>query len=125
MRSAILLTSTVVLALLFSLQVTLPSASQIKKEVEDEAEEIVERLRWFKERHPEVDPKLRLKRVRDEYQSRQAIRKRMGARQMSAATSWVTLGPSNGAGRITSVAVHPTAIGTVYIGANSGGVWKV
>src|SRR5215217_1325415 len=124
MRSAIVLSLTVVLAVLLSLQVTRPSASQIKKEVEDEAEEIVERLRWFKERHPDVDAKLRLKRVRDEYQSRQALKKRIGVRQMSAATSWVSLGPSNGAGRISSVAVHPTTIGIVYVGANSGGVWK-
>jgi hypothetical protein len=124
MRGAILLSSIVVLALLLSLEVTSPSASQSKQEVEDEAEEIVERLRWFKERHPDVDPKTRLKRVRDEYQSRQAIKKRMRVRQMSSATSWVSLGPSNGAGRISSVAVHPTTIGTVYVGANSGGVWK-
>jgi len=43
---------------------------------------------------------------------------------MSAATGWVSLGPSNAAGRINSIAVHPTSIGTIYVGANSGGVWK-
>src|SRR5215217_5680521 len=119
MRSALLLSSIVVLTLLLSLQLTVPSESQIKNEAEDEAEEIAERLRWFKERHPQVDPKLRLKRVRDEYQARQALKKQMGVRQMSSATSWVSLGPSNGAGRISAIAVQPTAIGTVYIGANS------
>src|SRR6185503_12551268 len=123
-RTAIFLIFTVALALLLSLSVTPPSSSQIKEEVDDEADEIRERIKWFKERHPDVDPKVRLKRVRDEYQSREAIKKRIGPRQMSTATTWVPLGPTNGAGRITSVAPHPTAIGTVYVGANSGGVWK-
>jgi hypothetical protein len=124
MRSAIFLPAIVVVALVLSLQVTPPTASQTKKEVEDEADEIRERLKWFKARHPTVDPNLRLKRVREEYQSREAIRKRMGARQMSAATSWASLGPSNAAGRINSISVHPTVTATVYVGANSGGVWK-
>src|SRR5215213_7511278 len=124
MRSAILLLSTLILALLLSLYLTPPSASQIKKEVEDESSTILERLKWFKKRHPDVAPELRLKRVRDEYQSRDAIKKRIGPRPMSAATSWEYLGPSNGAGRISALAVHPTATGTVYVAANSGGVWK-
>jgi len=123
-RSAILSTAIVLLALLLSLNATHPSAGQIKKEVEDEADTIRERLKWFKERHPDIEANLRLKRVRDEYQSREAIKKRIGPRQMSAADTWVSLGPSNGAGRINSLAVHPTATGTVYVGANSGGVWK-
>ena len=109
MRSALLLTSTIILALLLSLDVSYPGAEQSeKKEAEDETSEILERIRWFKERHPELEPKLRLKRARDEYQSREAFRKQTGMRQMAAATSWISLGPSNGAGRITSVAVHPT-----------------
>ena len=124
MRSAILLLSTLILVLLLSLCFTPPSTSQIKKEVEDESREILERIKWFKKRHPDVAPELRLKRVREEYLSKEAFKKRSGARPMSAATSWVSLGPSNGAGRINAVAVHPTAMGTVYVAANSGGVWK-
>src|SRR5215217_6480524 len=51
-------------------------------------------------------------------------RSEIGPRPMSTATSWEYLGPSNGAGRISALAVHPTATGTVYVAANSGGVWK-
>src|SRR6478672_1883299 len=112
LRNAILLSFTVIFAVVASLYVTPSSSSQIKKEVVDEANEIRERIEWFKERHPEIDPKLRLKKVRDEYQSREAIRKRVGPRQTTLSTTWVSLGPSNGAGRINSIAVHPTTNGT-------------
>ena len=56
MRSALLLTSTIILALLLSLDVSYPGAEQSeKKEAEDETSEILERIRWFKERHPELN----------------------------------------------------------------------
>jgi hypothetical protein len=51
MRSAIFLSSVVILTLLLSLQVTPPTASQTKKQVEDEAAEIRERLLFFYELH--------------------------------------------------------------------------
>jgi photosystem II stability/assembly factor-like uncharacterized protein len=37
---------------------------------------------------------------------------------------WVSLGPTNGAGRFTAVAPHPTAPGRVLAGAAGGGVWR-
>lgn len=123
-RNAILLSFTVILALLLSLQVTPPSSSQRKTEVEDEGDVVRERIEWFRKRHPQLDPKLRLKSVREEYQTREAIKKSPGLRQTAAATTWTSAGPSNGAGRINSIAVHPTTAGTVYIATNSGGVWK-
>jgi len=138
MKSALLLFSSVMLALLLAVYLAPPTyvAGQTesnkdtdKKEKEEDADEdeadmIRERIRWFKKRHPDVDPLERLKRTRDEYQSRQATKKRVGVRPMSVVTDWVPLGPSNGAGRIASIAPHPTAMGTIYVGANSGGVWK-
>src|SRR5689334_21429459 len=123
-RNAILLSFSVMFALLLSLYLTPPSSSQRKTEVEDEADVIRQRIEWFKKRHPQLDPKLRLKNVREEYHAREALRKRLGPRQTAVATAWTLAGPSNGAGRINSIAVHPTAIGTVYVAANSGGVWK-
>lgn len=39
-------------------------------------------------------------------------------------TVWTSIGPTNGAGRATAVAVHPTTAGTALIGAAGGGVWK-
>src|SRR6185503_16859559 len=124
LRTPLLLTSIVILALLVSLQFTTPTSSQRKTEVEDEGDVVRERIDWFKKRHPQLDPKLRLKKVREEYQSREAIKKRLGPRQTASADTWVSAGPSNGAGRINTIAVHPTVTGTVYVGANSGGVWK-
>ena len=123
-RNAILLGFTIVFALLLSLSFATSSSSQRQTEIEDEGDVTRERIEWFKKRHPQLDPKLRLKRVREEYQAREAIKRRLGPRQMAAATTWISDGPSNGAGRINSIAVHPTATGTVYVGANSGGVWK-
>jgi len=123
-RTPLLLTFIVILAFLLLLQVAPPSSSQSKTEVEDEGDVVHERIEWFKKRHRQLDPKQRLKEVREEYQAREAIRKRLGPRQLASADTWVSAGPTNGAGRINSIAVHPTATGTVYVGANSGGVWK-
>jgi photosystem II stability/assembly factor-like uncharacterized protein len=39
-------------------------------------------------------------------------------------TNWVSLGPTNGAGRALSIATHPTVAGTAYVGTAGGGVWK-
>ncbi len=124
LRTPLLLIFIVILAVLLSLQVAPPSSGQRQTEVEDEGDVVHERIEWFRKRHRQLDPKLRLKEVREEYQAREAIRKRLGPRQMAAADTWVSAGPTNGAGRINSIAVHPTATGTVYVGANSGGVWK-
>ncbi len=46
------------------------------------------------------------------------------ARQRAIAAGWVSLGPSNGAGRMTALAPHPGVDGTILAGAASGGVWK-
>jgi len=45
---------------------------------------------------------------------------------------WVSIGPSpivvnNSqpyAGRVSAIAAHPTAPGTIYLGADSGGIWR-
>jgi photosystem II stability/assembly factor-like uncharacterized protein len=38
--------------------------------------------------------------------------------------TWINLGPTNGAGRMLSIAPHPTVPGTLFAGAAGGGVWK-
>ena len=64
-----------------------------------------------------------------------AWRERAGGTQPKFATSsdrWVEMGPqpigvSNGltyAGRVTSIATHPTDANIIYAGSNNGGVWK-
>ena len=42
----------------------------------------------------------------------------------SAQTSWTPIGPTNIAGRITAVAVHPFDSNIIYIGAAAGGVFQ-
>ena len=37
---------------------------------------------------------------------------------------WISVGPSNIGGRVTSVALHPTDPSIIYMGAASGGGWK-
>lgn len=37
---------------------------------------------------------------------------------------WTLRGPTNLTGRMNAIVGHPTAIGTVYAGADGGGVWK-
>jgi len=91
----------------------------------DDAEVILDRLRWFKESHPELDPELKLRVVRQGYDEREGQKQLKSTTVTSEVTeNWVSLGPTNSAGRISSIAVHPSVAGTLYVGADSGGVWK-
>ena len=67
--------------------------------------------------HDDIDPSL--------YESAKA-RVRQMARDNPGTTigPWVSVGPSNVGGRITSVALHPTNSSIIYMGAASGGGWK-
>jgi photosystem II stability/assembly factor-like uncharacterized protein len=107
---------------------SIPAAIRIGQEPErpeDDARVIQDRIRWFKERHPEIAPAQRLKTIREDYQQREAEKARFAAgAQSPEAANWVSIGPLNGRGRISSIAVHPTVPGTVYVGADGGGVWK-
>jgi IPT/TIG domain-containing protein/PKD domain-containing protein len=38
-------------------------------------------------------------------------------------TTWLSVGPTNVAGRVVSIAPHPTIAGLVYVGTATGGVW--
>lgn len=52
-------------------------------------------------------------------------RERHGPRSLSiGGTVWTNIGPTNGAGRLTAVATHPTVAGTIIVGAAGGGAWK-
>ena len=71
----------------------------------------------------ESGPAARLERSRREYERRRGLKRDLATKD-AAADRWVSLGPTNGAGRMTSLAPHPTEMGTVYAGAAGGGVWK-
>src|SRR5262245_18409471 len=96
-------------------------------DIDDEHETITQRARLYLERHGNqgiIDPEQRLRRVKAEY-TRRAIQSSHGlSTEAIPGNSWVSIRPTNGAGRATAIAVHPNTPGTVYIGAAGGGVWK-
>ena len=50
--------------------------------------------------------------------------KTMPVYQTDSPLPWVTAGPTNIEGRITTIAIHPSNPQTVYAGTANGGVWK-
>lgn len=106
-----------------------PAEPPVKGEVEiDEGDRIRERIRLYLSRHGEggrLDPERRLRAIRDDYQRRRSEDATRGiSTQAIGGTNWISLGPTNGAGRTVSIAPHPTDPATIYIGAAGGGVWK-
>jgi photosystem II stability/assembly factor-like uncharacterized protein len=75
-------------------------------------------------RGEEAGPQQRLEMAREEYERRSLATRRQRVRASVAEPTWRALGPTNGAGQMTSIAPHPTVSGTLYAGANNGGVWK-
>jgi photosystem II stability/assembly factor-like uncharacterized protein len=104
------------------------SPSDSNKTVGSEPEAIRQRTRLYLERHGDggrIDPEQRLKAVASDYALRraEAARRRVGPQGVGG-SNWISLGPTNGAGRMTAIAPHPTIAGTLYVGAAGGGVWK-
>jgi photosystem II stability/assembly factor-like uncharacterized protein len=97
-------------------------------DLEDEHDLITQRARLYLERHGDdgkIEPEERLGRVRQEYSRRQAVESRRGfGTEAVQGNTWTSIGPTNGAGRATALAIHPSEPGTVYVGAAGGGVWK-
>ncbi|MCG6963752.1 MAG: hypothetical protein LJE95_10835 [Acidobacteria bacterium] len=92
-----------------------------------EADTIRQRYRLAIERlggdRTPIQPQTMLGRAREVYRrhiARAGSAHALGVAQAGA----VSLGPNNGAGRITAVAPNPTDLGTVLVGAAGGGVWK-
>jgi photosystem II stability/assembly factor-like uncharacterized protein len=102
-----------------------PSGSP-KEEDSDGPEEILSRFELRRDQRGDsgrVDAEKRLAATRAEYEQRRARRGRAQPLGIGG-TRWISIGPTNGAGRMTAVAPHPTRTGTVYAGAAGGGVWK-
>jgi photosystem II stability/assembly factor-like uncharacterized protein len=71
-----------------------------------------------------MDAGRKLRQVRVEYERRlRAARERRLALGIGG-SEWTSLGPTNGAGRMTAIAPVPGSPGTAYAGAACGGVWK-
>ncbi|HYK05999.1 MAG TPA: IPT/TIG domain-containing protein [Thermoanaerobaculia bacterium] len=71
-----------------------------------------------------IDADALLELTRDEYERRRFERSPEIGPDAIGGTVWTNLGPTNGAGRITAAATHPTVAGTAIIGAAGGGAWK-
>jgi photosystem II stability/assembly factor-like uncharacterized protein len=90
-------------------------------ELDGEADAILERARLYALRHGEagrIDAEERRARLAAE------VARRERSPLAITGPSWISLGPTTGAGRAKSIAPHPTLAGTVYVGTADGGIWK-
>ena len=83
-----------------------------------------QRLELFRRRHGDPDPQRQLEVSRREYRRSREEARLMSLHPDVGEPVWASLGPGNGAGRMTAIAAHPTIAGTLYAGADTGGVWK-
>jgi photosystem II stability/assembly factor-like uncharacterized protein len=99
-------------------------------EAEEDSPDLVrQRILLYLQRHGDngrIDPERRREKIAAEYA---LWRQRAGRRGGKSAegvggSEWTSLGPTNGAGRMTAVAPHPTDSNKIYAGAAGGGVWK-
>jgi photosystem II stability/assembly factor-like uncharacterized protein len=95
----------------------------------EEPEDVDGRMRDYLMHHGDngkIDPELLLKRTREIHD--QLEHDIQAARKVHAeaipGSNWVSLGPTNGSGRILSVATDPTVPGTAIVGSAGGGAWK-
>ncbi|HEY3057060.1 MAG TPA: PKD domain-containing protein [Thermoanaerobaculia bacterium] len=82
------------------------------------------RIVEYLERHGDygrIDPEIMLELTRQVKASREAAR---FAPSAIGGSVWRSIGPTNGAGRATALALHPSITGTAIIGAAGGGAWK-
>ncbi len=98
-------------------------------EAPEENEDLEGRTLDYLTRHGDngkIDPELLLRRTREVHEQLERDVHTLGKVSPNAipGSIWVSLGPTNGAGRILSVAPHPTVPGTAIIGAAGGGAWK-
>jgi photosystem II stability/assembly factor-like uncharacterized protein len=95
----------------------------------DVREDLEGRTRDYLMRHGDngkIDPELLLKRTHDIHKQLEHdihAFKKIHADAIPG-SNWVSLGPTNGAGRILSVATDPTVPGTAIVGSAGGGAWK-
>src|SRR5215204_42209 len=89
-----------------------------REEVEKEGPDLIRaRIEYYRRRH-ENDPARRLQLARGELTRRAGRDAKRAAGLLSAAPQWRPLGPSDGSGRMTAIAPHPTVPGTLYVGAD-------
>lgn len=100
----------------------------VRAEDEDGPFQMRDRVLLYLERHAEngrIDPERHRVRVAAEYARYREDAKRLDRSvQAVGGNQWISLGPTNGAGRMTALAFDPTSPATAYAGAAGGGLWK-
>lgn len=93
---------------------------------EFDRDDAFERIEYLRDRFGKdrIAAEVRLKLIRNEYLRREEERIALDNSTSPTASSWRSLGPTNAAGMIKAIAVHPTQNGTIYAGGENGGVWK-
>ncbi len=110
---------------LFIVALAIPVAVPTLHAQEDEGPHeggLRKRLEWLNSRFGITEPQERLDAMRQEYEARRAQARRSAL--AVAGTNWKSLGPTNGAGRVSSIAFHPSDPNTLFVAAATGGVWK-
>lgn len=87
------------------------------------------RIKDYLERHGDhgkIDPALLLERTRTFKAELERVERpgRAIRAQAIGGTVWTNIGPTNGAGRATALALDPTNVNNAIIGAAGGGAWK-
>src|ERR1700692_689949 len=95
----------------------------------EEREDLEGRTRDYLMRHSEngtIDPELLLRRTREIHDQLERDIHAMGKIGPNAipGSAWDSLGSTNGAGRILSVATDPSVPGAAIVGSAGGGAWK-
>lgn len=127
--------SAMTLAVFFlSLSFTLPSfdsamnrsiGSEARSSYPDqESDDLPERMQHYRMSTENTDQNLYLSGIRAEYERWQREKDLLSTQAAADEPVWVSLGPTNGAGKMGPFAFHPTIAGTFYAAAAGGGIWK-
>jgi Uncharacterized protein related to plant photosystem II stability/assembly factor len=81
-------------------------------------------MQHFSQVTENIDPYLYLSWLRADHERRQREQALLSAQATADEPVWVSLGPTNGAGKMGPFAFHPTIAGTLYAAAAGGGLWK-
>jgi hypothetical protein len=91
---------------------------------DQESDDLPERMQHYRASTENIDQKLYLSGIRAEYERWQRERDLLSTQAAADEPVWVSLGPTNGAGKMGPFAFHPTIAGTFYAAAAGGGIWK-
>ena len=117
-----------------SLSFTFPACTSVVKRAtgsearlissSEESDDLPERMRHYGPPTEAIDPRLYLNWLRAEHERWQREKALLSTQAAVDEPVWVSLGPTNGAGKMGPFAFPPTIAGTIYAAAAGGGIWK-